>query len=189
MHLESIFTFKGHSRERVNLARVKEAESDNIWRTATVWHKVVSSSDLQANVTFCQDNSCQKQGWEGNTFFWISLRFVLCSLIKTFSALFSQNLFLSQFSTNCEQFSPNRLCFTTFLVGSSCLLSSCPSTLSIHMGKGRKSEVTKITAVVWQAQGTRTVFAPDFREVSYHFFLLLLILFLSFPWNCWIQTA
>lgn len=72
MHLQGIFTFKGHSRERVNSAHVKEAESDNIWRTATVWHKVVSSSDLQVNVTFCQDNSCQKQGWESDTFFWNS---------------------------------------------------------------------------------------------------------------------
>lgn len=115
------------------------------------------------------------------TSFGIALKFVLCSLIKTFLGLFSQNLFLFQFSTNCEQLSPKKLCFPTFLVASLCLVSSCPSALSIHMGKELKSEVSKITTVVWQSRNKDRACYPDFRKISYHFFCFCWYCFCPFP--------
>lgn len=63
----------------------------------------------------------------------IVLKFVICSLVRTFSGLFPQDLFLSKFSIHCEQTRPKKFCFLAFVVVSLYLLFS--SSLPFIWGK------------------------------------------------------
>lgn len=68
--------------------------------------------------------------------------------VKSFSGLFSQDFFLSEFSIRCEQLVLKKFCFPAFLVASLCLLSSYSFFISIHIRKELKSELSFIKSLM-----------------------------------------